>query len=160
MQHVIHPTVKGKREHGLWFKIAAALENRPLFFLFNHVRRMYDPLQSTARWTPAADELLKQSVLEYGLDWVKASEATGRMLQACRDRYRDMSGLRGYRADMTEEENDALRECVRVHGEDNWKAIAKSMAEKNVGPVKRTSRRLQEQWYVTSSSPSPASPFP
>lgn len=116
--------------------IAQALGNRPLINVLAHVKRLYNVENNLGRWSTEEDGNLRASVLEYGNDWVKASEATGRATSSCRDRFKTHVKNGGIaaasRSTWSKEELAALKKARSEMGENNWEAISKVVGTRTV----------------------------
>ncbi|ORY58363.1 hypothetical protein BCR35DRAFT_309490 [Leucosporidium creatinivorum] len=126
-------TKEDKTQDGddLWPMLALAVGGgRPVLAVYNHVKRLYDPLVKGGPWTPEEDQALVTAVREHGTLWTKISVDVKRNPTDCRDRYTKHlkpavpGKLKKGHWEAAEEEK--LRQLVKKHGH-SWKLFEKLM---------------------------------
>ncbi|KAM0684442.1 RNA polymerase I enhancer binding protein [Mitosporidium daphniae] len=72
----------------IFVEATKALNNgRPVFAVYDHIRRLYHPNNYTG-WTPTEDEHLKRLVSVHGPNWEQIGQQLQKLSINCRDRYK------------------------------------------------------------------------
>ncbi|ORX37090.1 hypothetical protein BD324DRAFT_624745 [Kockovaella imperatae] len=72
-----------------WPEVAAVVPGRPVKYVKDHVKRVFDPLARKGPWTPKEDELLTRAQQSHPNQWAKISQIVERPELDCRCRWRD-----------------------------------------------------------------------
>ncbi|EKC98622.1 nucleolus protein [Trichosporon asahii var. asahii CBS 8904] len=142
-----------KNRYGkFWPELAGAVPGRPVRYVKEVVKRMYDPRGRKGEWTMEEDFKLKQAYELYPNQWVKIAEEVQRTEFDCRDRWK--GELKGRDSRKTgawsEEEVQKLIEAVKsanvaagldpLSGDTPWDVVVTNMGGT------RTRTQCRKKW--------------
>lgn len=103
----------------------------------NQIRR-----STTGKWTKEEDDLLRKAVVENnGKNWKNiAAKMTGRSDVQCLHRWQKVLNPELVKGPWTEDEDNLVRELVKVHGAKSWSVIATHLKG-------RIGKQCRERWH-------------
>jgi len=112
-------------------------------------KRVLDPKLIKGSWTVDEEDQLLNLVDDQGMSWAQVAKVLGdRSDGQCRYWY--MKIQNSHQVEWSEEEDQALRELVRVMNTD-WEQIYKEMLQKKLSKSTRSPREYKMRWIVLST---------